>query len=232
MKHTAGGFVERYGAALRLYLNRSADTSLTPALRLGKEAVGLGIETLAIARAHEQGLLALPSGAGVDRREKRGELFFASAILPVVETHRAAIQRQSDLTRLNRTLAVRTQELTKTQRQLRLGGARQKAVERALKASGKRYAGLLKESLLLQSELRALTHRLFSTQEDERLKLSQKLQNEIAQTLLGIHVRLTAMKRKARSSTNGFRTQIMDTQQLVRNSAKSLTTVAKSIRSL
>lgn len=232
MKHNVGGFAERYGAALRRYLSRSADTSLTPALRLGKEAVGLGIETLAIARAHEKGLLALPSRTGIDRREERGEQFFSSAILPVVETHRAAIQSRSDLSRLNKTLATRTLELTETQRQVRRGGARRKTVELALKASGKRYTRLLKESLHLQAELRALTHRVFSTQEDERLKLSRKLQNEIAQTLLGIHVRLTAMKRNARTSTKGFRTQIVHTQQLVRKSAKSLTTVANSIRSL
>ena len=232
MKHTAGGFAERYGTALRLYLNRSADASLMPALRLGKEAVSLGIETLEIAQVHERKTLALPRGAGGSRCKKRGELFFASAILPVIETHRAAIQSRSDLSRLNQTLAVRTQELTETQRQLRLGGVKRKTAELALKASDKRYARLLKESLELQLELRALTHRLFSTQENERLKLSQKLQNEIAQTLLGIHVRLTAMKRKARSNTKGFRTQIVDTQQLVRTSAKSLTTVANSIRRL
>jgi signal transduction histidine kinase len=150
----------------------------------------------------------------------------------VVETHRAAIQSRSDLTRLSKTLAVRTSELTAMQRQLKQGSVRRKTVEVALKASGERYANLLKESLKLQAELRTLTHRVFSAQEDERLKLSEKLQNEIAQTLIGIHVRLTAMKREARSSTKGFRSQIHHTQQLVKKSANSLAAVANSIRSL
>ena len=232
MKLTAGEFTERYGQALRRFVARASGASLLPALRLGKEAVGLGLEPLAIARVHEQGILSLPSRQGSRRRNARGELFFASTILPVVETHRAAIQSRSELSRLHQTLAVRTSELSTMQRQLKQGSVRRRTVEVALKASGERYARLLRESLKLQGELRTLTHRVFSAQEDERLKLSRKLQNEIAQTLLGIHVRLTAMKREARTSTKGFRTQINHTQQLVRKSARSLTTVANSIRSL
>jgi signal transduction histidine kinase len=232
MKPTAGEFVERYGRALRRFVAPAAGASLLPALRLGKQAVGLGLEPLAIARVHEQGILRLPAKGGTRRRTARGELFFASTILPVVETHRAAIQSRSDLSRLNKTLALRTTELCAMQRQLKRGSVRRKTVEVALKASGERYARLLKESLKLQTELRTLTHRVFATQEDERLKLSRKLQNEIAQTLIGIHVRLTSMKREARNSTKGFRTQIHHTQQLVRKSARSLTTVADSIRSL
>jgi signal transduction histidine kinase len=232
MKHTAGEFTARYGRALRRFVAKAAGASLLPALRLGREAVVLGLEPLAIARVHEQGLLQLPAAKGSRRPETRGELFFASTILPVVETHRAAIQSRSDLTRLSKTLAVRTSELTAMQRQLKQGSVRRKTVEVALKASGERYANLLKESLKLQAELRTLTHRVFSAQEDERLKLSEKLQNEIAQTLIGIHVRLTAMKREARSSTKGFRSQIHHTQQLVKKSANSLAAVANSIRSL
>ena len=61
----------------------------------------------------------------------------------------------------------------------------------------------LKASLQLQKHLRQLTHRVLVAQEDERLKLSHELRDEIAQTLLGINVRLLLLKQAARSKAKG-----------------------------
>jgi len=90
-------------------------------------------------------------------------------------------------------------------------------VEAALKKSGIHYSRLLKESLQLQAGLRQLTHEVLASQEEERRKISLELQNEIAQTLLGINVRLLSLKQEAKLNTKGLQNEIANTRQLVQN---------------
>jgi signal transduction histidine kinase len=103
-------------------------------------------------------------------------------------------------------------------------------VEAALKKSGIHYTKLLKDSLHLQEGLRELTHRLLASQEEERKKISLELQTEIAQTLLGINVRLLSLKREARINTKGLKNEIASTQRLVVKSAQSVRRVAREFR--
>jgi signal transduction histidine kinase len=149
-----------------------------------------------------------------------------------VETHRAARESKIELNRLNGTLDQRTAELASTNRLLQRGIVRRKSVEAALKKSGQHYAKLLKESLQLQAGLRQLTHQVLAAQEDERKKISRGLQNEIAQTLLGINVRLLSLKQEARNNTKGLKNEIASTQRLVIKSAKSVRRVARGFGSL
>ena len=87
---------------------------------------------------------------------------------------------------------------------------------------GKCHDKCLEESLELQNCLRQLTHRVLAAQEDERKKLSHELQDEIAQTLLGINVRLLSLKQGDRNNTKGLKNEIASTQRLVVKSAKSV----------
>ncbi len=230
MKQNAVEFADRYVAAVRRFLRRGTGASMKPAFRIGERAVVLGLETLEMARIHEQSLIALKVPVALRGSLRRAESFFSEAIIPIIETHSAAVQSRSDLGRLNETLTRRTLELALSHRRLRAGIARRKVVEAALKTSGEHYARLLKESLQLQSELRRLTHKVLAAQEDERLNISRKLKNEIGQTLLGINVRLAAMKQETGRSTKGFRSEITHTQRLVAKSAKSMSRVAQSLR--
>ena len=109
---------------------------------------------------------------------------------------------------------------------------RRQSVEAALKLSGKNYAKLLRESLQLQESLRQLTHQVLAAQEEERRQISHKLQDEIAQTLLGINVRLIALKKESRTNTRGIKEEIASTQKLVSKSARSVRRVAREFRKL
>jgi len=82
----------------------------------------------------------------------------------------------------------------------------------------------LKDSIQLQKRLRQLTHHVLAAQEDERKKISHELQDEIAQTLLGINVRLLLLKQAARSKTKGLKNEIASAQRLV---VKSTTLVRR-----
>jgi signal transduction histidine kinase len=223
---------QSYVAALRKHLQPGHNGNLQPALRLGRQAVALGLETLELARIHERSIATLELSKSKDGLAKRAEIFFTEANTPIVETHRAARQSKIELNRLNGALSRRTIELAATNRQLQRGVVRRKGVEAALKKNGAHYARLLKESLQLQENLRQLTHQVLAAQEDERKKISLGLQNEIAQTLLGINVRLFSLKKEARNNTKGLKNEIASTQRLVVKSAKSVRRVARGFANL
>jgi len=230
MKQERSRLSQRYVAALRQHLKSGPGANLQPALRLGRQAVGLRLETLELARIHEQALTTLELSSSRNGFIKRAEIFFTEAIIPIVETHRAARQSKIDLNRLNEKLGRRTAELASTNRQLRRGIVQRKSVEAALKISGLHYGKLLKDSLQLQEGLRQLTHKVLTAQEAERKKISCELQDEIAQTLLGINVRLLTLKKEARTNTKGLKNEIASTQRLVVRSARSVRRVAREFR--
>lgn len=223
---------QRYVSALQKHLKSRPRANLQPALRLGRQAVALGLETLELARIHERALATLELSKSKNGLAKRAEIFFTEANTPIVETHRAARQSKDELNRLNGTLDRRTTELAATNRQLQRGIVRRKSVEAALKKSGQHYGKLLKESLQLQEDLRQLTHQMLAAREDERKKISRGLQDEIAQTLLGINVRLLSLKHETRNNTKALKNEIASTQRLVIKSAKSVRRVAREFGGL
>jgi signal transduction histidine kinase len=230
MKRKLLAISQLYLAALKRHLKLGPTTSLQPALRLGRQAVAIGVETLDLARIHEQALVILNLSNLKNKLTQRAEMFFTEAMSPIVETHRAGRQCKMELNRLHVTLGHRTAELAATNCQLQQGIVQRKSVEAALKRSGEHYTRLLKESLELQQGLRQLAHRLMLAQEEERKNISLELQNQIAQTLLGINVRLISLKQEARSNNKSLKNEIASTQRLVAKSAKSVRRVAREFR--
>ena len=227
---------QRYVAALGKHLKQGLQASLQTALGLGRQTVAIGLETLDLARIHEQALVSLILPAWSSRvsnaMTRRASAFFTEANTMIEETHRAAQQTKVQLSRLKETLGQRTLELAATNRQLQRGVTRRKNVEAALKKNSEHYTKLLKESLQLQRGLRQLTHQVLAAQENERKNISRELQDEIAQTLLGINVRLLSLKQEGRGNTKGFKNEIASTQRLVVKSARSVRRVARKFGSL
>ena len=95
-------------------------------------------------------------------------------------------------------------------------------MEVALKKSGEHYKMLLEDALALQKRLQQLSHRILSAQENKRKKISHELQDEIAQTLLGINVRLLALKKAAGHNARGLQQEIAGAQRLVDMSVKTI----------
>jgi signal transduction histidine kinase len=131
------------------------------------------------------------------------------------------------LSRLNKTLGRRTVDLAASSRFLKQGIVQRRAAEAALKKSGKHCAKLLEESRHLQEHLRHLTHRNLLAQEDKRAKISRELHDQIAQTLLGINVRLLTLKTEATINAKGLKKEIASTQRLVEKSVKSMERFAR-----
>jgi signal transduction histidine kinase len=215
MKFKLIALSRRYVTELRKHLEPGCKAGTQPAVGLGRRAVALGLETLELARIHEHALTALKLTASRAAQIKRAEIFFNEAIGPIVDTHRAARQSRSELDRMNARLKRRTTELADTNRRLKEGIVRRKSVEASLKKSGEHYTKLLKNSIGLQDDLRRMTQQVLAAQEEERKSISRELRDEIAQTLLGINVRLLALKRAARANSKGLKNEITTTQRLV-----------------
>ena len=227
MKAKLTGLARRYQAALRKHLQQGPRASLQPALELGRQAAALDLETLDIAKIHEEALAALEASSSSNGIIKRAEIFFAETITPIEKTHRAELKANAHLSQVNKTLGRRTVRLAATNRSLKRGIIRRKAGEQALKNSVGHSARLVKESRRLQEHLRHLTHQILSAQEEEHKQISRELHDEVAQTLLGIHVRLLTLKKEATVNTEDLKKEIASTQRLVRKSVKIMNRFAR-----
>jgi signal transduction histidine kinase len=232
MKQKLIPFSRKYVAALEKHLKQGPHASLLPALELGRQSVALGLETLDLARIHEQALAKLNLSNVKNAFTRLAGIFFTEASTQIEETHRAARETKIHLGKLMNKLGKRTEELADSNRQLQQAVARRKVMEDDFEKHGKRHQKSLDESLQLQKRLRQLTHRVIAAQEDERKKISRELQDEIAQTLLGINVRLLSLKHEARSNSKGLKKEIASARLLVANSVKSVRQVGRKIGGL
>ena len=224
---------EQYRVALSRHLQPGPATGLQPAIQLGRRAVVLGLETLDLAKIHAQALTALVlpgvSSTSKERTIKWAKAFFFEAIAPIENTHQAAQNADVHVNQLNQTLCQRSVESSTSVRQLKQGILERRTADQALKKSKNQQAKLLTESRRLREHLRHLTHEILSAQEDERQKISHQLHDEIAQTLLGINVRLLTLKNTAKTNTEGLKKEIASTQRLVKQSLKTINRFAHEI---
>ena len=232
MKQNTIPLSQQYVTTLEQHLKQGPRASLLPALKLGRRAVALGLETLDLARIHERALATLELSNTKNSLTKLAGIFFTEANASIEETHRAARQSKVDLSKVMVTLGRRTKELAASNRRLQKGVVRRKIMEDEFAKRGRHHQKSLEESLDLQKRLRRLTHQVLAAQEDERKKISRELQDEIAQTLLGINVRLLCLKQEARNNSNGFKNTIASTQRLVANSARSVRQAGRKIGGL
>jgi len=193
-----------------------------------------GLETLDLARIHEQALIALvlPSYSPCTRGAmvRRAGTFFAEAITPIEKTHRTAREASVRLNQMIETLNRRSADLDDSNRQLKQETARCKSVEESLRKSEQHYSQLLEQSHRLQEQLRLLSRQLLVAQEEERKRISRELHDEIAQTLTGINVRLAALKMEATVNTKGLQKKITRTQRMVEKSVNIVHQFARELR--
>jgi len=222
-----------YLVALRLHGEEGLDSHLQLARQLGATAVRMGIGTLKLAKIHEAALTTiLSSSAGVvneDVTTKRATAFFNEALTPIEKTHRSALAADAELHGVHTDLDQRTRDLVASQGQVVQEIEECKSVEDALRSSEEAAAELLVQSRTLEEELRVMTRRTFSANEAERKQMSLHLQDTIAQTMLGIHVRLLALKAAVSINHEDIAEQIATTERLMAQSVKTISSFANAI---
>lgn len=230
MKTNVGDLSGLYLAALRTHLEQDSPTSMESARDMGRQALEIGLETLDLAKIHETALAAfvLPEYSLLRREDvsSRAAVFFTEAITPIEKTHLAARETEMQLQQVSQTLDRRTLDLADSNRELQAGITDRKTAEATLKSSKKSFGALLKESRLLEEHLQNMAHKIMSANEEERKFMSRQLQDEIAQTLLGIHVRLLTLKNEVELNNEGLTKEIAITQRLVEASVKTIKRLA------
>lgn len=215
-------WAKRYSRRLRLHIQKGSTSGLLLALKLGGEAAALGMETLDVARVHEQALkkIVLPNGMDTSRQRviEQAKYFFEEVLVPIEQTHAAAKNDIRRVAQLGEKLRRKTEESVASTRQLKKDVVRRQTAEAALGKCGERHTHLVKKSRQLESQRRDQMHQILRAQENERQKTSQELQNEIAQILLAIHVRLLTLKDAAKANTESLKKEIAETQTLVKQS--------------
>jgi signal transduction histidine kinase len=227
-------FSKRYRAGLRDYLKQHSGAHLRQARGMGQQARAAGLQTLDMAKLHEQILVTqvLPGQPPGKRAAliKQAGVFFTEAITPLETTQRNARDAAIHLNKIVEMLSQRTVELAATNLELEQEITQRKAVEAALKKSEHHYSKLLEESERLQEQLRQLSRQILLAQEDERKRISRELHDVIAQTLTGINVRLAALKKEAAVNTRHLDRDIARTQRLVEKSVNIVHEFARELR--
>lgn len=219
-----------YQAALRNHVEKDSPATLKAADGLGRTAVKLGFETLRMANMHEQALAVLlpgePSPNKQEELSRKASAFFAEAIMPIEGTHLAAQVDREDFEQLNTNLKQRTEDLAELNRELKVQIDERKSAESALEAREYSSSQLLKDSQLLEQNLKEMTRKILSATENERHAMSLRLNDEIAQTLLGINIRMIALKNKIDINHLNHNHEIDMIQQLVGDSAEMIKRLA------
>jgi two-component system sensor histidine kinase DegS len=224
----------RYQAALTNHLNADDRESLEAVRGLGSEILADGLPMLELAKLHEQFLISelLPGYPAKKRAAliKRAGKFFAAAVVPIGKTPLPGAECITVLEETVEMLSQRTVGLAASNLALSAEITRRKSVEKALKEEKRGYARMIKESAVLQEQLRHLSRQILSAQENERKKISRELHDMVAQTLTGINIRLAALKAGATLDTRSLAQNIAETQRLVEHSVDLVHRFARELR--
>ncbi|HEY5069352.1 MAG TPA: phosphatase RsbU N-terminal domain-containing protein, partial [Candidatus Acidoferrum sp.] len=157
-------FSRRYQAGLQAYLKQRSGAHLQRARGMGRQALNVGMQTLDMAKLHEQILVSkvLPDSPAKKRAAliKQAGTFFTEAITPVEKNHHDTRVAAVHLNKIVEMLSQRTVELAASNVELNAEIAQRKSVEAALKKSEHHYSQLLVESERLQQQLRQLSRQI------------------------------------------------------------------------
>ncbi len=234
MKANAPLLPENYLTALRKHLKPTASASHVAARALSIQAVQQGLETLDVARMHEEAVVKLMlreySARTSHAMMQRAGTFFTEVISPIEETHRGAREALVHLNAMIGTLTQRTEELAASNEELKREIAGREAVEKSLKCSEETTSQLLAHSRQMQEALRHLSRQLLTAQEEARRRISRELQNGIAKALTNINGRLAALKQESTVNTRALQLKIAGTQKLVQQSVDTVHRFARELR--
>ena len=234
MKTDLSRLSRAYLRALRQYLRSGAQASSEAAQKLGRRAAAMKLATLDLAHLHDDCLHALVSPdqppRASDPKIRRARAFFAEALTPIEESHRNVRNANDGFKETIRTLTRRTSQLAVANDKLQREVSRRREVENSLRNSEAASRRLLERSRHMQEELRLLSRRLITVQEDERKAISRELHDVIGQTLAGVNLRLSTLKVQTTASTRELQRKIAATQRLVEKSVAIVHRFASDLR--
>lgn len=226
-------FTTLYRESLRSQLELGS--RLDPLLieKISAQIRAAGVSKLNLPKLHERYLVVdlLPNYDSKKRNSmiRTAGKFFAAVIAGSgfeMPSAGSAIRLRNTI----KSLSNRTVELATSNKNLSDQIIKRKKAELALRGSEKKLQNLLSQSELFKEQLRGLSRQILSVQEEERKKISRELHDVVAQALLGINVRLTALRKEAGINTKDLDGNILRTQKMITKSANIVHQFARELR--
>jgi PAS domain S-box-containing protein len=104
-----------------------------------------------------------------------------------------------------------------------------KQAQDALKESKEHYVQLFREAQAMEENLRQLSHKVVSAQEEERKHISRELHDEVGQTLTAVNVSI-AMLRKEAGADGRLNGKVAEAQKLLEQSMETVHRFARELR--
>jgi len=174
----------------------------------------------------KEGLSALAN----KEQTQRSTAFFYSVVAPTEESRSTTSKTNIRLKESIKTLTRCTEDLTRSDKILLGEIAHRNKVEKSLRKSEHSSGLLLTQAREMQEEMRSLSRRTLTAQENERKRISRELHDVIAQTLAGINVRLAVLRSQSAASAEDFHKKIEFTERLVEQSVETVDRFASHLR--
>ena len=229
MKHPQPAFAQLYRSALRAHLTGKSQMKAEVISKIGGKVHSSALPMLEFAKFHESFLVMdlLPRCPVTEQAALIGK---AGSFFAAVATTNLDVQDTARLGEAIESLSVRTVELAAANLHLSLEIKKHRDVEAALRNSENSCQKALENSEKLREKMRSLSRQILTAHEDERKKISRDLHDVLAQTLVGINIRLATLKTEAGINTKKLARNISLTQKLVTKSTAIVTRFARELR--
>jgi signal transduction histidine kinase len=224
--------VDCYRLALAAYVARGGEEELQQAYELGRRALENGLGVLDLMRLHQEALtkpIFCPVPTSAAREARAIGLFLMEALGPFEVAQRGFRDTCERLSGLNAELEASNRELATTNDRLKREVRERKQAETALRESREHYIKLFNEARAMEENLRQLSNKVLTAQEEERKHVSRELHDEIGQVLTAANVAV-ALLRKHGTNDAELRKKVDEAQQLLEESMDMVHRFARELR--
>lgn len=233
MKHPPSDFPRLYESALRSHLEDGSCADPLLIKQTGGQILTSRFPLPDFAKLHEHilvmGLLPACTARKRPALIRDAGNFFA-AVIGTAAAGKAGARDETHLDKAIQSLSGHTVELASANHLLGLEIIQRKKAETALRKSEQHVVESLGKCELLRKQLRGLSRRILTAQEEERKKISRELHEVVSQALVGINIRLAALKVETGINAKGLDRNISRTQKMITKSANIVHRFARELR--
>jgi signal transduction histidine kinase len=169
------------------------------------------------------------SPAAAVERVAAVETFLMETLSPFEVAHLGFRKAWKRLRQLNETLGRRNQDLAAINKKLKKEITERRRAEKALLKSKEHFVRLFGQAHEMEKNLRQLSNKLLSVQEEERKHISRELHDEIGQALTAANVSI-AMLKKHGGHDPAFAKKVAVAQKLLEQSMETVHRFARELR--
>ncbi len=229
MNEPLPSFPVTYHEALADYLAHPDESTLQQAYELGRAAMTAGLGVVDLIRLHHRALAEGSLPADAAQSVNALESFLLEALSPFEAAYRGFRGARERLQQINGVLAQRNEELSRTNLHLEEEVRTRQRVEGALRESKDHYFRLFQQAHSMERDLRELSGKVLSAQEDERKRISRELHDEVGQALTAVNVAVAMLKKQAQSD-DSFGKRVAEAEQLIAQTMETVHCFARELR--